>query len=118
MSTNPSALATTAFWQDFHKVKAEITSQRGDDVYHITSIANTRTGMVGGVTVGASHRIAACCIAGGSHRLATDDEVDEELAQQKQRAEMCAVMTEKLQRKSVLLVDRASLRRLGEVEEG
>jgi len=116
MSTNPSALATP-YWQDQAKIAAEITPQRGDGVFHITSVANSRTGMAGGVTVGANRRIAACCIAGGTHRMATDAEVDEELRLQRQRGEMCAVMSEKLQRKSVLLVDRASLRRLGEAEE-
>lgn len=74
-STSQSAQGTSAFWQEQVAIRTKLLAT-GRKTFHITSIENRKTGMVGGRVFEANAYNAASRLADGTHRESTPEEIE------------------------------------------
>ena len=74
-TTSQSAQGTSAYWAD-QKAEHSRLLATGQKTFHITSIENRKTGMVGGRVFEASAYNAASRLADGTHKESTPEEIE------------------------------------------
>jgi hypothetical protein len=106
----------TPFWTAVHALEARLPIE--ENAFFITSVENLGHRVTGGHVFEAGRRLTAQRIVEGSHRLATPEEIQAYHAAQRQSEEACAISEAKRKPAgAVLRIDRAELKRLGELAE-
>jgi hypothetical protein len=75
---------TQRFWADVQKYRAQLPTDPKDAPI-LTSLENSAVGTIAGRTTRVGHEAAARCLAGKTHRLATEDEIKAFLEDQARR---------------------------------
>jgi hypothetical protein len=65
-----------SFYKDVRAKEAELEKNYPDRVVHITSLENKEKNVTSGATCSSTPRMAAERIVNGTHRIATQDEID------------------------------------------
>jgi hypothetical protein len=106
----------TPFWIAVHELEARLPIEQNE--FYITSVENIGRRITGGRVFEAGRRLTAQRIVEGSHRLATPEEIDRYRATKRLQEEQCAISEAKRKPAgAVLKIDRAELKRLGELPE-
>jgi hypothetical protein len=106
----------TSFWTAVHELEARLPVE--ENAFFIVSVENIGRRITGGHVFEAGRRLTAQRIVEGSHRLATPEEIKKYHAAQRQSEEACAISEAKRKPAgAVLKIDRAELKRLGELEK-
>jgi hypothetical protein len=107
-----------SYFDDLHKEEAAFTREFPNGVVYVTSLFHRERNSTPGRTHSANWRNAARVVADGTHRRATQDEIDSFLAHQEEELAKNSVAEQKNKRQYIVVVDGDKKPASAVVEEG